>query len=243
MTQQEVAPLAGKTALVTGGGGGIGRALCAALLHAGAEVFAAGRTVEPLEAAARSLGPGLRAVQCDLADPTQIARLAETIRNRCGGLDILAFSSGLYASGPMAGADVAEFERLLRVNVLGPYALLQQLLDGLKTRRGQVVFVNSSIVHAAAITGRGQYAASQHALRAVADSLRDEVNVDGVRVISVYPGRTATPRQAAIHNGEGRPYRPENLLQPEDVASAILAALVQPDTAEITDIRIRPMRK
>ncbi|MGC2391714.1 MAG: hypothetical protein WA621_20145, partial [Candidatus Acidiferrum sp.] len=83
----------------------------------------------------------------------------------------------------------------------------------------------------------------KHALKAIADALRAEVNELGVRVISVYPGRTATPQQEKIHELEGRSYHSDRLLQPEDVAQAVLNALAMPRTAEVTDIQIRPMRK
>jgi NADP-dependent 3-hydroxy acid dehydrogenase YdfG len=82
-----------------------------------------------------------------------------------------------------------------------------------------------------------------HALRALASVVRDEVNEAGVRVTSVFPGRTATPRQALIHEWEGKEYRPERLLQPEDVAAIVVAALDLPRTAEVTDIAIRAMTK
>jgi NADP-dependent 3-hydroxy acid dehydrogenase YdfG len=88
-----------------------------------------------------------------------------------------------------------------------------------------------------------QYDATKHALKAIADSLRAEVNSYGVRVLSVYPGRTATDMQARIHKAEDRSYRPELLLQPADVASVILNALLVPRTAEVTDIHIRPLMK
>ena len=85
--------------------------------------------------------------------------------------------------------------------------LTQMLLPLLKKPRGQVVFINSS----AGLTARpdvGYFSATQHAFKALADSLRCEVNADGVRVLSVYPGRTATPRIQALHAKEGRPYQP-----------------------------------
>jgi NADP-dependent 3-hydroxy acid dehydrogenase YdfG len=102
--------------------------------------------------------------------------------------------------------------------------------------------MNSS-VGVQARRGVGQYAATKHALRAVADSLREEINDRGVRVLSVFLGRTASRMQEAIHQKEGRPYRPETLLQPSDVASMVIAALTLPRTAEVTDIHIRPMSK
>jgi NADP-dependent 3-hydroxy acid dehydrogenase YdfG len=88
-----------------------------------------------------------------------------------------------------------------------------------------------------------QYDASKHALRALADSLRAEVNESGVRVLSIFLGRTASEMQEQLHDEERRNYRPELLLQPQDVASAIVSALMLPRTAEITDIHVRPMIK
>ena len=73
--------------------------------------------------------------------------------------------------------------------------------------------------------------------------MHGEVNAHGVRVLNVYLGRTASEMQERIHRTEGKPYRPELLLQPEDVASVIMSALGLPRTAEVTDIHIRPMNK
>ena len=89
----------------------------------------------------------------------------------------------------------------------------------------------------------GHYSATKHAFKALADSLRAEVNPDGIRVLSIYPGRTATPRMETLFAQEGRAYRPELLLQPEDIASIVLSTVMLPWTAEVTDIRIRPMAK
>ena len=83
----------------------------------------------------------------------------------------------------------------------------------------------------------------QQLLNTLADSLREEVNEQGVRVLSVYPGRTATPRQAGIFEAEGREYTPERLLQPEDLAGMVAGCLALPRTAEVTDLFIRPAHK
>ena len=128
------------------------------------------------------------------------------------------------------------------MNARAPYLLTQALLPRLVARQGQVVVLNSSIwgnAHA----GTAAYAGSKYALKAFTDALRAEVNPAGLRVLSVYPGRTATPMQAAVHRAEARRYDPEALLQPEDVAATILAALALPRTAELTDLHIRPARK
>jgi NADP-dependent 3-hydroxy acid dehydrogenase YdfG len=120
--------------------------------------------------------------------------------------------------------------------------LTQKLLPLLKKPRGQIVFINSSLgLNARA--NAGHYSATQHAFKALADSLRDEVNGDDVRVLSIFLGRTATPLMQALYAKEGRPYQPELLLQPADVASVVLNTLTLPWTAEVTSIIIRPMQK
>jgi NAD(P)-dependent dehydrogenase (short-subunit alcohol dehydrogenase family) len=144
--------------------------------------------------------------------------------------------------GPIEEAPVEDFDRQYRTNVRGPYVLTQALLPMFRGSRGEVVFVNSSIVLNAR-AGTGQYAATKLALKAIADSLRAEVNADGRRVLSVFLGRTATPMQETIHDREGRDYHPDRLLQPEDVAAVVLSAVSLPRTAEVTDINIRPMIK
>jgi NADP-dependent 3-hydroxy acid dehydrogenase YdfG len=101
------------------------------------------------------------------------------------------------------------------------------------------VFINSSVIMRTR-ANVGQFAATQHSLKAIADSLREEVNPDQVRVLSVFPGRTASPRQAIIHEMEGKPYHPERLMQPEDVAGVVINALSLPRSAEVTDISLRP---
>jgi NADP-dependent 3-hydroxy acid dehydrogenase YdfG len=112
----------------------------------------------------------------------------------------------------------------------------------LVSSKGQVVFINSSL-GLKARAGVSQYAATKHALKAVADSLRDECNASGVRVCSLYLGATATPMQAAIRAKQFREYKPQRLLQPDDVASLVISVLALPRTAEVTDIMVRPMVK
>jgi NADP-dependent 3-hydroxy acid dehydrogenase YdfG len=149
---------------------------------------------------------------------------------------------GTISYGALEQASLADFDLQYRSNVRGHYALVQTLLPLLRKQRGQIVFINSSAGFRAPAM-LGQFAATQHWLREIADSLRDEVNADGVRVLSVYPGRTATPRMAALFAKEGRPYRPEVLMQPEDIATMVSQALSLPRTAEVTDIHMRSMQK
>jgi short-subunit dehydrogenase len=233
-------------AVVTGAGTGIGRAIALGLAEKGAAVILVGRTSGTLENVAHSAAmynkERTRCFQGDITSEKDLQRLAGILEKDYGGVDILVHSAGLIHTESFLSASLDNFENQFQTNVLAPYALTQCLLSMLIAREGQVVFINSSAGLNAG-TNVSQYAATKHALKAMADSLRAEVNSKGVRVLSVFPGRTATPIQEAVHRSEGKPYFPERLLQPEDVAIMVLAALALPRTAEVTDLMIRSMLK
>ncbi len=232
-------------AVITGGGTGVGSAIALALAMEGAKIHLIGRRPDVLEsvaAKARSLGTEARCYSADLASNFGQLELSQNLIRDLPHVDILIQSAGVHFTGSIEHASPTDFDRLYQTNMRAPYVLTQALLPTLKKRRGQVVFINSSS-GIAAKPMTAQYDATKHALKAIADSLRGEVNVHGVRVLSVYLGRTASEMQESISRMEERPYRPELLLQPEDVASVILNALSLPRTAEVTDLHIRPMIK
>ena len=232
-------PLDGQFAVVTGASRGIGQAIALALADAGAQLALVGRDPETLRAVARDEH---RCYPADLGLDADVDRLASALAADLPALHILVHAAGILDRAPFETANGEELDRQYRVNVRAPYVLTQRLLPALKAAQGQVVFINSSAGLAAKATV-GAYAASKHALKAVADSLREEVNAAGVRVTSLYVGRTATRMQAELHALEGKAYDPSGLIQPEDVASLTLHALSLPRTVEVTDVCLRPMRK
>ncbi|MEE8523970.1 MAG: SDR family NAD(P)-dependent oxidoreductase [Thermoanaerobaculia bacterium] len=235
-------PLEDKVAVVTGASGGIGGAVAVALAAAGADLFLSGRDRERLEATAERAASHDRRILVHAADLTgeeAVDEMAARLTEEVGGGDVLVHAAGVFHLGAVDATPVTELDRQIGVNLRAPYLLTQALLPTLRQRRGEIVFVNSSVSGRA---GVGAYAASKQALKTFADSLRDEVNGDGVRVLSVFPGRTASAMQEEIHRLEGRPYHPERLLQPEDVAATVVHSLTLPRTAEVTDLQIRPMR-
>lgn len=235
--------LAGGLALVTGASQGIGEAIARRLVDADMTVWIVARTIDRLAAAAEGMGPRARPFPGDLNDADVRRRLVEAVERSHGGrLDVLVNNAGIIRLGTTAEATVEDFGAQLEANVVAPYALTQACLPMLVASQGQIVFVNSS-AGKSANAGVGQYSATKHASRAFADSLRAEVNELGVRVTVVYPGRTATPLQETIHQWEQLGYQPDRLVQPADVAAAVLAALSMPRTAEMTELSIRPMRK
>jgi NADP-dependent 3-hydroxy acid dehydrogenase YdfG len=244
--QAESSPLAGKVALVTGASSGIGRAIAIALAGRQATLAAVGRNRQELDrttAAALEFTSTAQPFPTDLNSRAAIQRLVDRVAGEFGGIDVLVHSAGCIFESPMRSARVRDLDRQYISNVRAPYALTQAALPYLEASHGQIVFINSSTGLSAKRANVGQFAATQHALKAIADSLREEVNSLGIRVLTVHPGRTATPRQQRIHADAGRSYQPERLMQPEDVAAMVVAALSLPRTAEVTDISIRPMLK
>jgi NADP-dependent 3-hydroxy acid dehydrogenase YdfG len=231
---------AGSTvALVTGASSGIGRAIAMTLAASGTSLALVGRQEDALrEVAGRAARA--EAYTLDLTDDSAVTDLAAQIEDDFGRLDILVHGAGAIALGPVAEAPVAQLDAQYRVNVRAPYLLTQACLPLLRAAQGQIVFVNSSAGIQRARRDAGQYAATKHALRALADSIRDELNGDGISVLSVFPGRTATPMQARVHEHEQREYEPEKLMRPEDVATAVAAAIALPPSAKVTEIHLRP---
>jgi len=233
-----------QVAVVTGASSGIGRALALALATEGARLVLVGRRREALADVVRqvrTLGGHARAVEADLGSD-DLPTMARRLERELATADMLIHSAGSIVLGGVGATPVDALDEQYRVNLRAPYVLTQALLSLLAESRGQIVFVNSSAVFNPRASVAA-YCATKAALQALADSLRDEVNSLGIRVLSVYPGRTASPMQAAICGAEGREYRPERLLQPEDIAASVVAALALPRTAEVTDIRVRPMLK
>jgi NADP-dependent 3-hydroxy acid dehydrogenase YdfG len=232
-----------QVAVITGAGGAIGGAIALDLAKRGAKVALVGRTLAKLQTVAlQDASNNTRCYALDLTQDQEVLKLVGKIRGDFGRVDILVHAAAEIVLGNVGQAKPEELDRQYQTNLRAPIVLTQALLPCLKLSKGQVAFVNST----AALQARAnvsQYAATKHGLKAFADSLREEVNTDGIRVLSLFLGRTASPMQAKIFAAENRPFRPELLLQPEDVASAVGQALSLARTAEVTEIHMRPLIK
>ena len=238
-------PFAHQTAVVTGASRGIGRAVAMRLAELGANLCVVGRELRTLESVNNAVGNAGVSVACYCADLTmdaQMLGLIDALQTHHPRIDVLIHSSGFISLGTIEETCVNALDHQYRSNVRAPYSLTQALLPALRRSRGQIVFINSSVVWNPR-PNVGAFAMTQHALKAMADILREEVNADGIRVVSVFPGRTATQRQEAIHRLEGKTYCSDRLLQPDDIAEVVVNALALPRTAEVTDINIRPLMK
>jgi NADP-dependent 3-hydroxy acid dehydrogenase YdfG len=231
-----------KIALVSGASQGIGLAIATTLARSDMKVWMVARRGGPLHQAARSIQGDVVPFEGDVTDSSARARLLSAVERADQGLDVLVNNAGTIHLGRTEEASEEDFLDQLATNVVAPYALTRAFLPLLRQACGDIIFVNSSAGRTAH-PGMGQYSASKHAARAFAESLRGEVNEDGVRVTVVYPGQTATPLQQALHARQGRVYDPSRLAQPSDIAQIVAAVLNLPRTAEVTEIAIRSMLK
>ena len=224
-----------KRALVTGASSGIGLAIALALAAEGAHIHAV----------ARSWPRPIKDWQLHNADFTveaDIKRLAAEVSATATPLDLLIHCAGVLEMGTVADFPIAQLDAMYQVNLRAPFLLTQLLLSDVTTSMGQIVFINSSAA-VASNTALAGYSSSKSALKSIADCVRMEVNPSGVRVMSVYPGKTASAMQQRAHALAGKAYDAASLMQPEDVAQMVLSALALPKTAEMTDLHIRPMKK
>ncbi|MCX6501318.1 MAG: SDR family oxidoreductase [Microbacterium sp.] len=223
--------------LLTGAGSGIGSALAARLHARGDDLVLLARN----PGRARELEerfPGAQTIVADLATPGRLswALSKQHLPNR---IDSLIHIAGVVDLGPVIDLPVALWESQLNVNLVSPAELTRLLLPQLRMSKGQVLFVNSGAGLRAA-PDWAAYAASKHGLKALAESLRAEEAAYGVRVSSIFPGRTATPMQLRVHQQEGKDYDPAAFIDPESVATSMLTMLDLPRDAQITDLSIRP---
>ncbi len=229
--------------IVTGASSGIGKSITLELAKKEVVLCLLGRDLSSLEEVAHIAKQSTRRVHCyrvDLTADQEIADVCAAVSAKFGAVDILVHSAGIISIEPFESASVADFDLQFKTNVRGPYLLTQILLPLLKLRQGQVIFINSRAVFLNARPGLCQYTATKQALKTVADCLREEAKDDGIRVLSVYPGRTASPMQQTVFKSEGKIYQPELLLQPLDVAATIVNAICLPRSAGVTDITIAP---
>ena len=227
--------------MITGASSGIGAATARLLAGPDRTLHLQGRDESRLAAladAVRDAGGTPVVHRLDLADHDAVDAEADRLAATLPRLDGLVHSAGVVSLGPVESAAIEDLDRQYAINLRAPFALTTALTPALVAAGGQVVFVNSGAGQRAS-PGWSQYASSKFGLRAVADAYRAEVADRGVRVTTIYPGRTATPMQAEVHRQEGRAYDPDAFATPEDVAGSIEHALEMPRSATVPEISVR----
>ncbi len=221
--------LDGKTAVVTGGASGIGKATCFALARAGARVIIADVNAEGAAAAQRegsAAGLALDYLSLDLTDPPSIDRFAAQALERCGRVDVLVNAAGWGKVQPFVDNSPEFWNRVLAVNLLGPVHLTQKLLPKMmEARAGKIVNVSSDAGRVGSL-GETMYSAAKGGIIAFTKSLAREAARGGVNVNCVCPGPTDTPLFQAVPEKfreafiKAIPFR--RIGKPDEIADAIL---------------------
>jgi NAD(P)-dependent dehydrogenase (short-subunit alcohol dehydrogenase family) len=218
------------TYVVTGATSGIGAATARLLADRGEELVLVVRDREKAAAAF----PGSVILETDLQDLELIHDLGVPDR-----IDGVVHAAGVVDVALLDDTEPESLVRTIEVNLTAPVLLTQVLLEPVRRARGTHVFVNSG----SGLRANAQWAsynASKYGLRGFADALRLEEAEHGVRVSTIYPGRTATPMQERVHEQEGAPYDADDWIRPETVATEIVRVLDLGPDATIPDLVIRP---
>jgi NAD(P)-dependent dehydrogenase (short-subunit alcohol dehydrogenase family) len=235
--------LQGKTAVVTGGATGIGRAIAHRLAAAGAHVAIGGRRLDVLSAAADAyLGqPPLRYQECNVADRTSVDRFFDWASRELGAIDILINSAGANIKNrSIAEMRPEQWDDLFAVNATGAYNCMLAVLPGMRERRsGLIVNISSISGLRASRLGGVAYCASKFAMAGLGTAVSLEEAKNGIRVTNIFPGEVDT----SILDERPTPVTAEHrakILQPEDVAAAVLMVAELPPRAHVPELVIKP---
>ena len=218
------------TYLVTGATSGIGAALAGLLRDRGDDLVLTARNEER----ASALGEDFPSASILVADLT-----GDLPSGLPDSLDGVVHSAGVVDVAALEDTDPESLRQTLEVDLLAPMRWTQALLRPVRRARGTHVFVNSGSGLRANATW-ASYNAAKFGLRGFADALREEEAAYGVRVTSVYPGRTATPMQEQVHRQEGQEYDATRWIEASTVAETIRFVLDLPRDATVPDVSVRP---
>jgi short-subunit dehydrogenase len=227
--------------LITGASGGLGQALALALAGPGAELILTGRRTDALNHvadAARSKGATAQTHVLELSSADDVLAFGKAIAAGSAGFDVLIHNAAVIKLGLLAESAITDLDWHYRANVKAPVILTKCLLERVRQSRGQLVFIISA-AGLVARKGVAFYAATKHALKAIADSLREELAPQGITVLSVFPSRMNTPMQERVLAMEGAAANLNTFLQPENTAEIIVQAMERCRRGEISSVTMK----
>jgi 3-oxoacyl-[acyl-carrier protein] reductase len=226
-------------ALVTGATAGIGRATAFALGRAGYRVGVCARTagqVDALVAELRAEGIVAAGRAADVGRAEPVEALVQAVTAELGPVDTLINNAGIAIIRPLTELTVEEWDATMATNLRSLFLVTRAVLPGMLERRSGIIVNVASLAGRNPLVGGTAYAASKHAVLGFSKSLMLEVRKDGVRVLAICPGSVNTAMIRRIRT----PSREGEMLEPEDVAQAILDAVRMPARATVSEIDIRP---
>lgn len=232
--------LNGKTALITGGGKGLGKAIALSLAAEGVNIGLISRTITDLKAVAeevKAMNADIKVAfaAADISDYEQITGAITSIKNELGIIDILINNAGVGKFGKFLDLSVEEWEDIVKINIFGAYYATRAVLPEMKERRsGDIVNISSSAgLKGAPLTSA--YSASKFGLIGMSESLMQEVRKDNIRVLTMTPSTISTDMAKNLNLTDGNP---DTTLQPEDFAELLTAHLKLPRRALVKDVSL-----
>jgi len=231
--------LHGKTALVTGGTRGIGRAIAEALAKSGAAVAICGRSQATVDRAVSELKTRTGALVCgkeaDTRNREAVRELFGLIDRELGGLDIVVNNAGVGVFAPVAELDPADWERVIGTNLTGVFHCCQEALPRFKKRGGGFLIQIGSLAGKNPFAGGAAYNASKFGLNGFAEAMMLDHRYDNVRVSTILPGSVNTDFSPRSKQADWK-------IAPEDVAEIVLSILRMPARTLVSHVEVRPSK-
>lgn len=233
--------LTGKVAAITGAASGIGLECAKIMLEAGARVVLVDRNEEALQSICAELGPEAMPLVVDLVSPESVASMMPAILDKAGRLDIFHANAGAYIGGELVDGDPDAWDRMLTLNVNAVFRSVHAVLPHMIERRTGDIVVTSSIAGVVPVVWEPIYTASKHAVQAFVHTVRRQVAKHSIRVGAVLPGPVVT---ALISDWPKDKLESElaagGLMEPVEVAEAVLFMLTRPRNVTVRDLVILP---
>lgn len=234
-------PLAGQIAVITGAGRGIGAAIARSLAGLGATAILCGRTAAALESIAKAIAANCgssEAIPCDVTDLASVEAMAKRVAKSFGRVDILVNNAGIGGfGGPLHQLPPDDWDRILNTNLRGVYYVIRAFAPlMIRARSGHVINI-SSLVGKNALPNGAAYAASKWGLNGMTYSMAEELRGYNIRVSVICPGSTNT--ELSPHEGKNT----AKMLQPADVAHAVVMLVTQSPQSFVSEILLRPTQK
>jgi ribitol 2-dehydrogenase len=230
-----------KVAAVTGAASGIGLECAKTFLNAGARVVLIDYAADKLGEICNGLGPSAVPLVVDLTVPASVSAMMPRLLEKVGQLDIFHANAGAYVGGEVLGGDPDAWDRMLNLNVNAVFRCIHAVLPHMVERQSGDIIVTSSVAGFIPVVWEPVYTASKHAIQAFVHTLRRQVFKHGIRVGEIAPGPVVTallkdwPKaklDEALASG--------SLMEPKEVADAVLFMLTRPRNVTIRDLVILP---
>jgi 3-oxoacyl-[acyl-carrier protein] reductase len=235
-----VEQLHGATALVTGGGKGIGRAIALRLADLGARVAICGReqgALDETRAALRKNGASAEAIVADITQPTAVDKLISAVETALGPISILVNNAGVATFAPFQEQSDADWDTMLDTNLKSVFLVSRAAAKGMIARGSGDIINISSLAGLNAFAGGAIYCASKWGVQGLSACMAEDLRGFGIRVSTICPGSVAT-----AFSGKSAHEKP-NALKPEDVAHAVATIVTQAPGSFISQLQIRPLKK